>query len=63
MRLVGGADVTLFSGGEASVAQRNVERELVGGSSARTVAVHVGDGRMRVSSGGQWTDAEWLEAL
>jgi chemotaxis protein CheD len=66
VRLIGGADVTgIGSGGEGTVGKRNilaartllwkngvmVQREAVGGTEARTVALEVGDGRIQVTSG------------
>jgi chemotaxis protein CheD len=72
VRLAGGADVSGLANGEGSVGKRNllatrnllwrngvlIEKELVGGTSARTVALHVRDGRLRISSGGEWVDVE-----
>ena len=66
VRLVGGADVTkIGAGGDATVGKRNilaarsllwkngvmVQREAVGGTEARTVTLHVGDGAVHVTSG------------
>ena len=66
VRLVGGADVTgIGHGGDGPVGTRNVlavrallwkngvtvQREAVGGTDARTVALEVGDGRIHVRHG------------
>jgi chemotaxis protein CheD len=67
VRLIGGADVTGIGqgGGEGTVGKRNilavrsllwkngvmVQREAVGGTEARTVALEVSDGRIQVTSG------------
>jgi chemotaxis protein CheD len=65
VRLIGGADITGIGGGAGSVGKRNilaarallwkngvmVQREAVGGTEARTVAMEVGDGRIQVTSG------------
>ena len=65
VRLVGGADVTSIGVGGDSVGKRNilaarsllwkngvmVQREAVGGTEPRTVALEVGDGRIQVTSG------------
>ena len=67
VRLIGGAAVTGAAGHDADsgVGKRNVlaarsllwragvmiEREVVGGTSARTVTLHVEDGRVQISNG------------
>ena len=65
VRLIGGADVTGIGAGAGSVGKRNilaarallwkngvmVQREAVGGTIARTVALEVEGGRIQVSSG------------
>jgi len=65
VRLIGGADVTGIGAGGGSVGKRNilaarallwkngvmVQREAVGGTEARTVALEVSDGRIQVTQG------------
>ena len=66
VRLIGGADITgIGHGVDGSVGKRNVlatrallwkngvmvQREAVGGTEPRTVALEVGDGRIQVTSG------------
>jgi len=68
VRLIGGADITKASGsGDASVGKRNllavrsllwrngvlVQKEAVGGTVPRTVAMDVADGGLQISSGGE----------
>jgi len=72
VRLVGGASVAGIPPSEAAVGKRNVlaarsllwkngvmiDREIVGGTEARTVTLQVADGRMRIGSGSRWTEED-----
>lgn len=70
VRLIGGANVAGLPANEAAVGKRNIlaarsllwkngvliEKEVVGGSEARTVTLNVGDGRIRIGSGARVTE-------